>query len=66
MKGSQPFYKYLLTRESARYLHIVARKGGEVVYTMCGGAFPKLGSRTLTEVPGKTFYVCSDCVRVMK
>lgn len=62
---SQPFWKYLLQREGQRYLHVVARKGGEVVYTLCGGAYPKLGARTLTKVPD-TFYVCTNCAEAMK
>jgi hypothetical protein len=65
MKGSQPFWKYLIPREGRQTLHIVARKGGQVVYTLCGETFQRLGSRTLTQVP-KTYHVCTNCAEVVR
>lgn len=65
MKGSQPFWKYLVPREGNQRLHVVARKGGQIVYTLCGEVFQRLGSRTVTSIP-RNYHLCTNCAQVMK
>jgi len=56
------FVKFLVLGKYSNCLHIVAYKGTEAVNTMCGLAFRRHGTRTVTTLP-KTAYACAGCVK---